>query len=102
MWTSTGRRREGRAGGRAGGEQSIARVLAPCSLNHTHLFACNAGDLDHIWIVGSYFHYSVPGGFTKPQAKDISPARRGGILGGSGGDPMYVVFARKQPAAGAA
>lgn len=34
---------------------------------------------------GSYFHYSVPGGFAPPQAKDISPKR--GLLGG-GGDPM--------------
>ncbi|KAL4434660.1 hypothetical protein ABPG77_002783 [Micractinium sp. CCAP 211/92] len=59
----------------------------------------STGDLDHIWIVGSYFHYSVPGGFAPPQAKDISPKR--GLLGG-GGDPMYVVFARKQPAAGSA
>lgn len=50
-----------------------------------------AGDADHIWIVGSYFHYSVPGGFAPPAAKDISPRR---LLGG-GGDPMYVVYARK-------
>lgn len=55
----------------------------------------STGDLDHIYIVGSYFHYSVPGGFTPPQAKDISPQK--GLLGG-GGDPMYVVYARKQPA----
>ncbi|KAI3429355.1 hypothetical protein D9Q98_005450 [Chlorella vulgaris] len=54
----------------------------------------STGDLDHIWIVGSYFHYSVPGGFTAPQAKDIT------IRGPFGaGDPMYVVFARKQEAA---
>ncbi|PSC68426.1 S-adenosyl-L-methionine-dependent methyltransferase [Micractinium conductrix] len=52
----------------------------------------STGDLDHIWIVGSYFHYSVPGGFTAPQAKDISP--RPSLLGRKG-DPMYVVFARK-------
>jgi hypothetical protein len=50
------------------------------------------GDEDHIWIVGSYFHYSVPGGFQEPQAKDISP--RGGLFGKS--DPMYVVFAEKK------
>merc|ERR1712178_44752 len=31
------------------------------------------GDIDHIWIVGSYFHYA--GGFTPPSAKDISPNR---------------------------
>lgn len=50
------------------------------------------GDEDHIWIVGSYFHYSVPGGFHEPKAKDISP--RGGLFGKS--DPMYVVFAEKK------
>ena len=50
------------------------------------------GDEDHVWIVGSYFHYSVPGGFEEPAAKDISP--RGGLFGKS--DPMYVVFAQKK------
>lgn len=45
------------------------------------------GDLDHIWIVGSYFHYGVPGGFTDPECQDISP--------GKGSDPMYVVYASK-------
>jgi hypothetical protein len=49
------------------------------------------GDEDHIWIVGSYFHYSVPGGFDAPAAKDITP--KGGLFGKS--DPMYVVMARK-------
>eukprot|EP00775_Hariotina_reticulata_P009058 gene9058-9229_t len=52
------------------------------------------GDDDHIWIVGSYFHYSVPGGFTQPQCSDISP--RGGLFGK--GDPMYVVYAQKNEA----
>ena len=37
------------------------------------------GDVDHAWIIGSYFHYSVPGGWSAPQAKDISPA--GGLFG---------------------
>lgn len=50
------------------------------------------GDEDHIWIVGSYFHYSVPGGFEEPQCKDISP--RGGLFGKS--DPMYVVWGQKK------
>lgn len=49
------------------------------------------GDLDHVLIVGSYFHYT--GGFTKPEARDITPAP--GFFGGRG-DPMYVVYARKQ------
>ncbi len=26
-----------------------------------------------MWIVGSYFHYSVPGGFTDPKCADITP-----------------------------
>ena len=42
---------------------------------------------------GSYFHYSVRGGFTAPQARDITIS---GLFGA--GDPMYVVFARKEPA----
>jgi hypothetical protein len=50
------------------------------------------GDEDHAWIVGSYFHYSVPDGFTAPRCKDISPAP--GLLGRT--DPMYVVYASKQ------
>lgn len=50
----------------------------------------STGDLDHIWIVGSYFHYS--GGFTAPEARDISPPPS--AFGGKG-DPMYVVYARK-------
>jgi hypothetical protein len=29
------------------------------------------GDPDHVWIVGSYFHFA--GGFTPPVGKDISP-----------------------------
>lgn len=45
------------------------------------------GDLDHIWIVGAYFHYA--GGFEAPAAEDISP--KPGKT-----DPMYVVFARKE------
>lgn len=53
----------------------------------------STGDLDHIWIVGSYFHYSVPGGFAAPQAKEIT-LQQGPF--GQRGDPMYVVYARKQ------
>lgn len=49
------------------------------------------GDEDHIWIVGSYFHYSVPKGFTSPKAADISA--KGGVFGRT--DPMYVVYASK-------
>ncbi|MEW5314613.1 MAG: hypothetical protein WDW38_006093 [Sanguina aurantia] len=46
------------------------------------------GDPDHVWIVGSYFHYSVPGGYTAPKSKDISPKP-------GRSDPMYVVYATK-------
>jgi Methyltransferase domain len=44
-------------------------------------------DLEHCYIVGSYFHYA--GGFDAPQSIDISP-QTGGIT-----DPMYVVTACK-------
>jgi len=49
------------------------------------------GDLDHIWIVGSYFHYTP--GFTAPECRDITLPK--GFFGGGGGDPMYVVYASK-------
>jgi len=48
-------------------------------------------DLDHVWIVGAYFHYSVPGGWSQPEGADISP--KAGLFGKS--DPMYVVTATK-------
>lgn len=52
------------------------------------------GDPDHVWIVGSYFHYSVLGGYTEPKAIDITPKSLFGAT-----DPMYVVTARKMEAA---
>ena len=55
------------------------------------------GDADHVWIVGSYFHYSVPGGFEEPRCRDISP--KAGLFGKT--DPMYVVYAKKAAAAAA-
>lgn len=45
------------------------------------------GDLDHVWIVGAYFHFA--GGFEAPVAEDISPNP-------GKTDPMYVVYARKE------
>eukprot|EP01026_Neomeris_dumetosa_P064925 TRINITY_DN6212_c1_g1_i1.p1 TRINITY_DN6212_c1_g1~~TRINITY_DN6212_c1_g1_i1.p1 ORF type:complete len:300 (-),score=36.48 TRINITY_DN6212_c1_g1_i1:221-1120(-) len=51
----------------------------------------STGDLEHIWIVGAYFHFSIKGGYTDPVAKDISPSP--GLFGA--GDPMYVVQAQK-------
>jgi SAM-dependent methyltransferase len=49
----------------------------------------STGDLDHAWIVGSYFFYS--GGYAPPQAKEITKKSSFGQKG----DPMYVVYARK-------
>lgn len=48
-------------------------------------------DLDHVWIVGAYYHYSVPGGWSQPEGLDISP--KAGLFGKT--DPMYVVTATK-------
>lgn len=42
-------------------------------------------DLEHIWIVGSYFHFTP--GFGAPRGVDLKP----GLFGMS--DPMYVVEA---------
>lgn len=50
----------------------------------------SSGDLDHVWIVGSYFHYTP--GFNEPKSRDISPAP--GMFG-MASDPMYVVYATK-------
>ncbi|PKA64221.1 hypothetical protein AXF42_Ash009441 [Apostasia shenzhenica] len=47
----------------------------------------STGDVDHAWIVGSYFHYA--GGFEPPLAVDISP--NPGLS-----DPMYIVYSRKK------
>ena len=47
----------------------------------------STSDMDHIWVVGAYFHFA--GGFEAPQAVDISPGPKGKS------DPMYVVYARK-------
>lgn len=61
----------------------------------------STGDADHCWIVGAYFHFSVPGGWTPPAAMDITAAPTGGALGayfGARSDPMYVVSARKRKA----
>lgn len=46
----------------------------------------STGDPDHIWIVGSYYHFA--GGFTAPVGKDISPNP-------GKSDPMYIVTATK-------
>lgn len=75
--------------------REVARVLKPgglalmsfsnrCFPTKAVAIWTSTGDLDHVWIVGSYFHFA--GGFEPPQAVDISAGR---------GDPMYVVFARR-------
>lgn len=43
-----------------------------------------------MYIVGSYYHYSVNGGWTKPVAQDITKKPLFGY-----GDPMYVVTGTK-------
>eukprot|EP00197_Chlamydomonas_leiostraca_P015305 CAMPEP_0202859166 /NCGR_PEP_ID=MMETSP1391-20130828/1404_1 /ASSEMBLY_ACC=CAM_ASM_000867 /TAXON_ID=1034604 /ORGANISM="Chlamydomonas leiostraca, Strain SAG 11-49" /LENGTH=274 /DNA_ID=CAMNT_0049538177 /DNA_START=171 /DNA_END=996 /DNA_ORIENTATION=+ len=48
----------------------------------------STGDADHVWIVGSYFHYSVESGWGAPKCADITPTTRT--------DPMYVVYATKK------
>ncbi|XP_048492119.1 uncharacterized protein LOC104903974 isoform X3 [Beta vulgaris subsp. vulgaris] len=46
----------------------------------------STSDVDHVMIVGSYFHYA--GGFDPPKAVDISPNP-------GRSDPMYIVYSRK-------
>merc|ERR1712176_901382 len=43
-------------------------------------------DADHVWLVGSFFHFA--GGFDAPFGEDVSPNP-------GRSDPMYVVYARK-------
>lgn len=50
----------------------------------------STGDMDHIWIVGSYFHFA--GGFEPPQAEDITQQTMPWQMT----DPMYVVYANKE------
>ena len=49
-----------------------------------------ASEPARLWICASYFHYSVPDGFTAPEGLDLSP-----YPGRS--DPVYAVSARKVP-----
>jgi len=49
----------------------------------------NTNDMEHIFIIGSYFHYAM--GFDKPEAFDISP--KPGRT-----DPMYIIQAKKSSA----
>lgn len=48
----------------------------------------NTNDLEHVFIIGSYFHFA--GGFKPPQALDISKRSVFGM-----GDPMYIIQAEK-------
>lgn len=76
--------------------ESSCRPLCRCFPTKAISVWTATDDRTHAYIVGAYFHYSVPGGFTEPKAVDISPGAKG-IFGG-GGDPMYVVYARKSEA----
>ncbi|KAJ3695008.1 hypothetical protein LUZ60_000385 [Juncus effusus] len=80
--------------------KEMQRVLKPSGLAimsfSNRLFFTKAisiwtstGDVDHAWIVGSYFHYA--GGFEPPVAVDISPNP-------GRSDPMYIVYSRKMSA----
>ena len=51
----------------------------------------STGDIDHVWIVGAYFHYAK--GFEAPEAFDISP--KTSPLNPFPSDPMYIVTAHK-------
>lgn len=58
-------------------------VTRCCSLHFdTSLHTIHTRPTNLSPLAGSYFHYSVPGGYTAPQAKDIGPAKKGS------GDPM--------------
>lgn len=53
------------------------------------------GDLEHVYLVGSFFKYcGAP--WSDPVCEDLSPK---GLLGRPSGDPMYVVYARKETSA---
>ena len=49
----------------------------------------NTNDLEHIYIIGSYFHYA--GGFDKPESFDISPSP-------GWSDPMFIIQGKKSSA----
>mmetsp|Transcript_48411 Transcript_48411/g.75588 ORF Transcript_48411/g.75588 Transcript_48411/m.75588 type:complete len:232 (+) Transcript_48411:3-698(+) len=80
--------------------KEVARVLKPggrfiCSQSNRCFptkaiqIWLNTNDLEHVFIIGSYFHYS--GGFKPAKAVDISPS--GGFPFGS--DPMYIIEGEK-------
>jgi len=76
----------------------ISRVLKPgglaimsfsnrCFATKVIKIWLNTSDLEHVFIVANYFHFTP--GFDNPQAFDISP--NPGVT-----DPMYIVQARKK------
>jgi len=76
--------------------REIRRVLRPggmaiiaqsnrCFMQKVIAIWLSTNDLEHAYIIGSYFHYA--GGFENLLARDISRGR---------GDPMFVVTATKQ------
>lgn len=52
----------------------------------------NTNDVEHVFIIGSYFHYS--GAFAPAKAVDISPGKGGFTLMPS--DPMYIIQGEKK------
>lgn len=76
--------------------REIQRVLRPgglaiisqsnrCFMQKVIAIWLSTNDLEHAYIIGSYFHYA--GGFEDLQARDISRGR---------GDPIFVVMASKR------
>ena len=47
----------------------------------------NTSDLQHVFIIGAYFHYA--GGFEPPESEDISPNP-------GRSDPLYIISASKK------
>jgi SAM-dependent methyltransferase len=83
--------------------REMHRVLKPggtfyCSFSN-RMFPTKAtrvwvesGDLEHVYLVGSFFKY-CGASYSDPVCEDISPKGPLGI--GKGGDPMWVVYAKK-------
>ncbi|EKX44965.1 hypothetical protein GUITHDRAFT_157897 [Guillardia theta CCMP2712] len=82
--------------------QEVSRVLRPggrfiisqsnrCFPSKAIRIWLDTNDLEHIFIIGSYFHYA--GGFNPAQAFDISPKKS---IFSPPSDPMYIIQAEKK------